>query len=408
MKILVTNSVPLNGGDEALLRATYLSLQKALPQAEITVLCSNLELCRKYITDINLDSDLEYLRPGKPRFKYFFFQKIRKILLQYFKIGLNSKFSLLLANEDEIRIKKLYRECDIVISSPGGFLHDHYPIVKRIEGFKLAFQYKKPVVIFSQSVGPFWKDESVALIQKEFKNLAAIILREKISYKYLSVCNVASENVHITSDAAFLWRKLMPDLFVAKTGRVNSIALCFRNWPVINNQIEETISKAVDLCNFLLQDEDRELIFISTCQGIEGYVDDSVHADAILARLSSEKKIKCKIDRQRYSPVDLIKAYSQYDAFIGMRLHSAILSMLGGTPAMGLGYEDKTLGIFEDLGFKKFQVSYDCTSDEWIVCAKNFINEIEFIRNRLPKALDELADIAMQSISITKYITQKI
>ena len=80
MKILVTNSVPLNGGDEALLRATYLSLQKALPQAEITVLCSNLELCRKYITDINLDSDLEYLRPGKPRFKYFFFQKIRKTL----------------------------------------------------------------------------------------------------------------------------------------------------------------------------------------------------------------------------------------------------------------------------------------------------------------------------------------
>jgi polysaccharide pyruvyl transferase WcaK-like protein len=37
------------------------------------------------------------------------------------------------------------------------------------------------------------------------------------------------------------------------------------------------------------------------------------------------------------------------DAEIGMRLHGALLSMLGGTPAMAIAYEEKTPGIFASL-----------------------------------------------------------
>src|ERR1700751_4622155 len=93
MKFLITNSVPLNGGDEALLRALVAALVCRWPNSEVTVLCKDLPLCRKQLPDLHLASDLEF------------------------------------ADTEESRRNTLecYRAADIVLSAPGGFLHDHYP-----------------------------------------------------------------------------------------------------------------------------------------------------------------------------------------------------------------------------------------------------------------------------------------
>ena len=62
--------------------------------------------------------------------------------------------------------------------------------------------------------------------------------------------------------------------------------------------------------------------------------------------------------RAAYAPERLIQLYGQMDAYIGMRLHGAILAMLGGTPAMAIAYEEKTPGIFASLGLEAFQVDH--------------------------------------------------
>ena len=407
VKILITNSVPLNGGDEALLRATYLSLNKIFPNAEITVLCSKIDECRKYINDIKLDSDLEFLDLNRVTFKQRVNFKIRRTMLKIFNISWDSNLSLLFAKDDEARIKKLYKNCDLVISSAGGFLHDFYEIRPRIEGFKLALNYKKAVVLFSQSIGPFWKDNSKALVAKTFPKLSAIFLREFVSLTHLRDSGIPILNVKVTSDAAFLWRLLMPELFICKTGKVKTIAMCFRNWPLDSSNIHQTIEKAVQLCSYLLNDKDKRIIFLSTCQGIPGYVDDSEHAKKIKAALPEESRARCEIITKRHSPVDLIKEYSKCDAFIGMRLHGAILSMLGGTPAIGLGYEDKTKGIFSNLGLENYQVDFDDSIDKWKTITTNFLNDVNFIREKLPAALDIEANKAMESIRILETFLDK-
>jgi polysaccharide pyruvyl transferase WcaK-like protein len=83
-----------------------------------------------------------------------------------------------------------------------------------------------------------------------------------------------------------------------------------------------------------------------------------------------------------------------------MRLHGAILSMLGGTPAMGLAYEEKTKGIFSSLGFENYQVNFDDSFDTWKQCTQTFLAEMDLIRNRLPGALDREAGKATESITI--------
>src|SRR5437867_2303045 len=103
MNFLITNSVPLNGGDEALLRALTTSLIRTWPNSETTVLCKDLELCRKQLPDLCLASDLEF------------------------------------ANTEESRRRTLacYRAADVILSAPGGFLHDHYSVEERLQGFEV-------------------------------------------------------------------------------------------------------------------------------------------------------------------------------------------------------------------------------------------------------------------------------
>jgi len=94
MNILITNSVPLNGGDEALLRATVESLRARWPDAQVTVLCRDVDQARSRFVDLQVESDLEFVKSSRQR----------------------------------ARVSNLYRSSDMVLSAPGGFLSDHYPI----------------------------------------------------------------------------------------------------------------------------------------------------------------------------------------------------------------------------------------------------------------------------------------
>ena len=132
MRILITNSVPLNGGDEALLRALLITLAKRWPDAEIVVLCHDVNRCREYIPGVRFGSDLEFAAT----------RASRRETIEY------------------------YRTADLVISAPGGFLHDFYPLENRLQGFELALNLSKPVVLLGQSIGPFFKPESVTRVAR--------------------------------------------------------------------------------------------------------------------------------------------------------------------------------------------------------------------------------------------------
>src|SRR5215210_6136094 len=104
MNILITNAVPLNGGDEALLRATVESLQARWPESRITTLCNNLGATRRQLPDLSIASDLEFASDMAE--------------LQ--------------------RVAELYRAADLVLSAAGGIFHDHYPIEDRLRGLEFA------------------------------------------------------------------------------------------------------------------------------------------------------------------------------------------------------------------------------------------------------------------------------
>src|SRR5436190_3499765 len=239
MKILITNSVPLNGGDEALLRATVESIRARWPGCDITTSCNKPEQARLRLSDLSIEPDLEFAGD---------------------------------ANQRE-RISELYRAADVVLSAPGGFLHDFYRVEERLRGFEVALALGKPIILFAQSVGPFWKRESRKRIPEVLNRVTLICLRDAASKQHLLECGVTPSKIRETADAAFLWRRLAPELYLQKSGPLRSIAMAFRIWPLGDeHEVQKTVSKAEQLCCHLLADSQRSLVFLSTCQGVEGYV----------------------------------------------------------------------------------------------------------------------------------------
>lgn len=366
MKFLITNSVPLNGGDEALLRALIISLRRRWADSNITVLCKDLERCRKQLPDLELASDLEFAH----------------------------------TRSDRENTLDCYRAADIVLSAPGGFLHDHYPLEKRLHGFEVAMDLAKPVLLIGQSIGPFWKPQSISRVREVLGRVSRICLRDEISREHLIRCGVDVSKVTVTGDAAFLWHEIAPELFRPSAhGTIRKVGLSFRVWPLGDRiNLRETLNKAERLCRHILADGEKSILFLSTCQGVPGYVDDSQLALQIYDRLPQDLRRRCEIDSSRYEPTALIQALGRCDAFIGMRLHACILAMLAGVPAMGLGYEDKTEQIFRQMGLGKYQTRFDTDEENWIKTAEIFFGDIDVIRNRLATVLDERCAAAKENI----------
>jgi SAM-dependent methyltransferase len=123
-------------------------------------------------------------------------------------------------------------------------------------------------------------------------------------------------------------------------------------------------------------------------------VDDSLLAARIVEGLPHELRERCRVDRARYKPRELMRLYGECDAFIGMRLHGCILSMLAGTPALGLGYEQKTREVFRQLDLEPYQVRFESEVDDWLRSTERLLSDVEKIRAALPESLDRLASRA--------------
>jgi len=154
------------------------------------------------------------------------------------------------------------------------------------------------------------------------------------------------------------------------------------------------------LVKWLLREPGREILFASTCQGVNGYVDDSRLAVAILESLPPDCRKRCILRRDKMVLQELIDEYSKCQAYVGMRMHGAILSMLGGTPAFGVAYEQKTAEIMGQMGFSKCHVDWKHPTDEWISRIGSFLENCEAIAARLPEALDKQRQRASRASAV--------
>lgn len=385
MNIVIINAVPINGGDEALLEATLKGLYNNFDDPVIDILCNNPPMYKNYFPSLDLDWDWEFVFLKNPDHENAFIFKsktfIRKVLKKVLGLPYESAGSRIFASSSEKRVFKKLANASKVVMSAGGYIHDYYGYNKRLKTLSFIHEYLKiPYYIFSQSVGPFWNENNYKKLQTAFEQAQQVILRESYSLKHLKGIGYQGNNITVTNDVAFY----LKESYAKKVNlqkELKKIAVNFREWKYQEDS-KANLEKAIRFCKKLIK-EGFSISFISTCQGVEGYVDDSIFAERIIQSLSEEQQQHCTVFSEKFSLSGIIDILSQQDAYIGMRLHGAILSLLAGIPALNIAYEDKTLGIFNALELDDFCFYYREDYDVWDSKVDYFIKHYKAYLHRV-------------------------
>lgn len=356
-KILITNAVPVNNGDTALLYALYEALVNRGHQ--VTIATHYYQITKETYPDLPLIKELG---------DYFILRKLPFLKPLFMRLA--------------FFFRKSYHAHDVFISCPGGYVNSYYNLKNSLTPLVLAKRQGKKTAIYSQSVGPL-NPEDQALLNEMSRSIDLILLRDDFSIDYLKHLNLSSKTFQ-TKDAAF-----MLPLGTAK-GQAKKLAVSVREWKFDNrsmNHYHTLIQKLV----FRAISEGYQVEFISTCQGIPNYKDDSKTALDIMNQLIEkhpELVPKMKVNENKYSLPELIHYLQHnFNCVLGTRLHMCILSLMNDLPAFNISYEIKGKECYNYLGLEAYSSDFNEPIEEALAKFDQFLLNLgalkPLIRNRV-------------------------
>jgi colanic acid/amylovoran biosynthesis protein len=421
MKILITNTVALNGGDAAILEGV-LNLLRSLfgEDTEFIIYDNQSEVASKYYPSLNFQKSLyqQLKRPTKSKRLAPVFNLINFLNKVRFYVGLwawTHNFRLitkLIASEEELKSIDDYSSADLIVSTGGTYLVENYSLDARIFDYKVSLAMKKPLIFFTQSLGPFSISKNRHALRQIFEQSLLILLRDYKSQNHILELGVQKARTHVTSDAAFA----LADLNALEKAQAIThlpsppqIAISVRDWKhfkAIDPHVgRKNYLKALqDLTIHLIEKYHAKVTYVSTCQGIAEYwTDDSKFAQEIVDGLPNSIKDAVNVDRNFHSPQTLIQLVKDYDVVIATRLHMAILSLGAGVPVFPIAYEFKTQELFKKLGCGHWTVDIEeIESQSLIQSVDSFLNSIPETCKTLFPAVKQEREQAWESSSLVK------
>lgn len=275
-------------------------------------------------------------------------------------------------------LKRELLDSDIVISSGGGYFYTSRRIgpgpmfLQNLAHVKLAYRMKKPVVFFPQSFGPILNSPSRHLLSKLLTHDLAlrVYAREDISRDFLErVLKVNPAKVALCPDMVFyLSAEDFPGDDRVSLDLVGPVvAMTLRSWdfPEIKSR-EEKEKKNEDYLECLLEVCKRiyakwkgSFCIYPHVRGPGRFEDDREITLKFWHRLQQiipEDHRKLLDPDHVLSPYWLLNLLAQTDLIIATRFHSAILALIGGTPAIAINYQPKSLGMMRMLDLERFSI----------------------------------------------------
>ena len=130
-----------------------------------------------------------------------------------------------------------------------------------------------------------------------------------------------------------------------------------------------------------------QVIALSTCTGIDSYnKDDRMVALNLRQHISDPSRYHVVMDE--LNDLEMGKILAVCDLTVGTRLHSAIISMNFGTPAIAINYEHKSAGIMQQLGMPEMAVDIRHLLDGSLAAmAADTLGQLPALNQRLATAV---------------------
>ncbi|GAB2614909.1 polysaccharide pyruvyl transferase family protein [Kocuria himachalensis] len=382
-KVVVTNAVLSNTGDAAI----YAGIIRSLVQEEFTgsedvhVMDSDAPATKQLYPDWRVHQQVAMPSSHKHRMLRVLESKARyalcEIISQYpSKAPHIARILRLIGQTDMSKSLEVMIEADLVISSGGTYLVDHYNFTSRIAELKMAKALGAEVILWTQSMGPFEDVRSRRAMEDLSGVVSAVYVRDVPSREALRKVLPSLNKVYIAPDIAFVLAP--PEKQQTTLPYGESIIVSVRNWSssVSGGEFRfESYVHAMRSFARKLTENGATMRAMSTCQGVAAYnVDDSVVAREIFRDLPVE------IDCEHHSPNQLLTEIQKCTLVVTTRMHLAILALAAGKPVIAIAYEFKTLELFKKLGFSENVCLIENVSAEWLIerTKEALINPKEF------------------------------
>jgi colanic acid/amylovoran biosynthesis protein len=344
-----------NRGDAAILRGLLHQLRVDLPDAIVDV-SSRFPDSSEYLLGRSVCPDIMEDWPrkatirlrGKTRHRY-----VNQVLPELMALSIRTPSArTLMPKEVHRRIDRL-KQYDLVIQVGGSFFVDLYGY-RQFETPFATVLAGVPLLLLGHSMGPYGGSSYRRLAKTLLANAVEVSLREPVSLKMLQEANLPQQTVAAGSDTAWLVpvSRPMTPCVPALTGGRRAIAITLRNLAPFDARLgiaqadyEAGFASFVDA----MIDKGFAVIALSTCTGIDGYPrDDRMPALRVRRLLKHPEHMHVVMDE--LNDVQIGEMLSECDLLVGTRLHSAIISLNFGTPAIALNYEHKSAGVLQQLG----------------------------------------------------------
>jgi colanic acid/amylovoran biosynthesis protein WcaK/AmsJ len=368
VRVVITNTVSLNAGDAAILCGLIGSVRDAFGEdAEISVFDSHAEVARRLHPGIEFRPQLYSLFTRTTRISRRLPRRWNERRVLAASAAGPSAHVLLSGREKEALLP--WQSADLIVSTGGTYLVEQYDLSARIFDFNLARRLAKPLVLFTQSIGPFRDSSLRRRLAAALRDARLVLVRDNESRESALDLGLSRESVYVVADAAFA---------LGDIGRLSGvrerrlplqgakIAISVREWPYFHTKTRDAgmrdYSAAVGMLVGHLLAKGHEVTFLSTCQGVPEYwTDDSVTARRILAAAGGVRD-RVAVDSAFHTPTELLTKLGTFDAVVATRMHAAILALSAGTPVLAIDYEDKARRLFGNLGVPDWSVDIESVS----------------------------------------------
>jgi colanic acid/amylovoran biosynthesis protein len=355
MKVVITNTVALNGGDAAILLGVVKLLRTAFGEdTRFVVFDSQPEAAMSLYPEFQF-RELWHARATR-RAGRFLRKPRRAFHLARLRLAAGGHPALL--DEQERSTLQECRDADLFVSTGGTYLVENYPLQPRLFEFQLARRLGKPLVLLTQSLGPFRRAANRQALADALGPATLVLLRDEPSRRHLLELGLPEQRLRLAADAAFALDPVPRSPRPA--GSSLRVAISVREWAHFQNGdrhdgMHRFGQAMAGLTAHLVTRHGAHVTFLSSCQGVPAYrYDDSAVATRLAASLPEPVRRHVTVDRAFHRPEELIHLLQGFDLLVATRMHMAILSLIAGLPVLPIAYEFKTRELFHHLGMGRW------------------------------------------------------
>ncbi len=282
------------------------------------------------------------------------------------------------------------READIVISTGGHHITTMFvpdAVTPQIFDMAAALLYKKPLILWSQSIGPFrFKSaKSRLMVQKILSGASQIFIRDEDSAEQIREMQVPLEHVSKTCESVFGLcdivksrtkpsnRPPLMGISVYVHTRANRIKEHENNPRYFASLIDHAIEAGYKVRFFPMELQGTDRRFIEK-------VIDNVH-----------KKENCEIVEGFPGTSEHINAVSECRMFVGHKTHSQIFSLLAATPLLAIAYHKKTEDFTAQYGLEEYCITdAQISAEKLIELFDKINNDLDVINEKQETASSEM------------------